>query len=52
MDAADHLLPGQARNKWKEEIKEEVMIWTLGGGEGGLPCIITGQVTSLHCFFG
>lgn len=52
MDAADHLLPGQAKNKWKEEIKEGVMIWTLRGGEGSLPHGIAWWAISLHYLFG
>lgn len=52
MDAAGHLLPGQAKNKWKEEIKREVMMWTLRGGKGGFPHGIAWQVTSLRCLFG
>lgn len=52
MDVAEHLLPGQTKNKWKEEIKEEATIWTLRGGRGGLPQDIAWKVTSLSCLFG
>lgn len=38
-----HLLPEWAKNKWKEGIRAKVKTWAVSGGEGGLPCGITGR---------